>query len=85
MTDDARILDQVLGEADQIIRQRLREYNIEMPHLVVGVTQKSEVVLRSNVSTDCLRSFAEDLNKIADEHENGNCPTPRRWDGQRGA
>ena len=40
-----------------------------MPHLVVAVTPDGEVVLRSNVNPDVLRSFGEDLKNIADELE----------------
>ena len=40
-----------------------------MPHLVVAVTPDGEVVLRSNVSPNALRSFGEDLMNIADELE----------------
>ena len=45
-----------------------------MPHLVVAVTPDGEVVLRSNVSPDALRSFGEDLKNIADELQ--AAPTP---------
>ena len=34
---------------------------------LVAVTPDGEVVLRSNVSPDVLRSFGEDLKNIADE------------------
>ena len=44
-----------------------------MPHLVIAVTPDGEVVLRSNVSPDVLRSFGEDLKNIADELE-GDTP-----------
>ena len=40
-----------------------------MPHLIVAVTPDGEVVLRSNVNPDVLRSFGEDLKNIADELE----------------
>ena len=50
-------------------RQRLKEGGLEVPHLVVAVTPGGEVVLRSNVSPDVLRSFGEDLKNIADELE----------------
>ena len=38
-----------------------------MPHLVVAVTPDGEVVLRSNVSRDVLRSFGGDLKNNAEE------------------
>ena len=40
-----------------------------MPHLVIAVTPDGQVVLRSNVSADVLRSFGEDLKSVADELE----------------
>jgi hypothetical protein len=38
-----------------------------VPHLVIAVTPDSQVVLRSNVNPDVLRSFGEDLKNVADE------------------
>ena len=32
MKDPAQILEQALGEADEMIRRRLSEYSLEMPH-----------------------------------------------------
>ncbi|GEP57358.1 hypothetical protein [Reyranella soli] len=63
------ILENALSEADEILRRRLNEGGVEMPHLVIGVTPNGEVVLRSNVSPDVLRAFAQDLIRIADEVE----------------
>ena len=67
MSDPAKILAGVLGEADALIRRLLKERGIEFPHLVVAVTPDGEVVLRSNVSPDALWCFGEDLIKVADE------------------
>jgi hypothetical protein len=36
--DPAAILKQILGEADALIRQRLEEHLLAVPHLVVAVT-----------------------------------------------
>ncbi len=69
MTDDAKVLEEVLGEADEIIRRRLQERGLQVPHLVIGVTPDSRVVLRSNVSPDVLRSFGKDLIDVADQLE----------------
>lgn len=63
------ILNEVLDEADKLIRRRLEERGLQVPHLVVAVTPDSQVILRSNVSPDVLRSFGEDLKNIADELE----------------
>jgi hypothetical protein len=67
MQDTAAILEEILGEADALIRQRLKDRGLELPHLVIAVTPDGQVVLRSNVSADVLRSFGEDLKNVADE------------------
>ena len=69
MADVVRTLENVLAEADVLVRLRLKEIGLEVPHLVVAVTPDGEVVLRSNVSPDVLRSLGEDLKNIADELE----------------
>ena len=61
--DVAAILEEILNEADALIRQRLKEKGIDLPHLVIAVTPGGEVVLRSNVSANVLRSFGEDPKK----------------------
>jgi hypothetical protein len=65
--DAAAILEEILNEADALIRQRLKDRGLELPHLVIAVTPHGEVVLRSNVSADVLRSFGDDLKNVADE------------------
>lgn len=67
MTAHAALLEEILGEADALIRRRLKERALEIPHLVVAVTPDGQVVLRSNVSADVLRSFGQDLMNVADE------------------
>ena len=69
MADVVRTLENVLAEADVLVRLRLKEIGLEVPHLVVAVTPDGEVVLRSNVSPNVLRSLGEDLKNIADELE----------------
>ena len=49
MADVVRTLGEALAEADALIRLRLKEGNLNVPHLVVAVTPDGEVVLRSNV------------------------------------
>jgi hypothetical protein len=63
----AALLEEILGEADALIRRRLEERQLEVPPLVVAVTPDGQVVLRSNVSPDVVRSFGEDLINVADE------------------
>jgi len=52
MADVVRTLESVLAEADVLVRLRLKEIGLEVPHLVVAVTPDGEVVLRSNVSPE---------------------------------
>ena len=61
----AATLQTILGEADELIRRRLKEIGFEVPHVVVAVTPEGEVILRSNVSAEVLRSFGEDLIDLA--------------------
>ena len=69
MQDAAATLQEILREADALIRRRLEERGLEVPHLVIAMTLDGQVVLRSNVSPDVLRSFGEDLKNVADELE----------------
>lgn len=61
------IVEQILGDADALFRQRLRDRGFELPYLVIVVTPDGEAVLRGNVSADVLRSFGEALKDAADE------------------
>jgi hypothetical protein len=70
MSQDAvAILDEILSEADALIHERLKDRDLELPHLVIAVTPDGQIVLRSNVSADVLRSFGENLKNVADELE----------------
>jgi hypothetical protein len=63
----AVILEKILNEADALIRQRLKEKGIDLPHLVVGATPDDQIVVRTNGDADVVRSFGEDLKNVADE------------------
>jgi hypothetical protein len=65
MQNIAAILDEILNEADALIRQRLKEKGIDLPHLVVGATPDDQIVVRTNGDPDVVRSFGEDLKKVA--------------------
>lgn len=71
-------LEEILGEADALIRQRLEARGLGLPHLVVAVTPLGEVVLRSNVPPEVLRSFGKDLIDVADRLTGAPTPSPRR-------
>ena len=42
--DAAAILGEILSEADALIRLRLKEQGLELPHLVVGATPDNQIV-----------------------------------------
>jgi hypothetical protein len=65
--DHAAVLEQILGEADDLTRRRLKDNELQAPYVVLAVTPDGQVVLRSNVSPDVLRSFSENLKNVADE------------------
>lgn len=67
MQDPAIIIEEILGEADALIRRRLQERGLEVPHLVVAVTPDDQVVLRSNAPSEELPSFGKDLQDVVDE------------------
>ena len=67
--DAAAILGEILSEADALIRLRLKEQGLELPHLVVGATPDNQIVVRSNGDHEVMRSFGEDLKNVADELE----------------
>ena len=65
--DPSAALDAILSEADTLIRRRLKELALEVPHVVVAVTPGGQVILCANVSAGVLRCFGEDLQNVADE------------------
>ena len=67
MQNVAAILGEILSEADALIRLRLKEQGLDLPHLVVGATPDNQIVVRSNGDAEVMRSFGEDLMTIADE------------------
>lgn len=55
MADVVRTLENDLAEADVLVRLRLKEIGLEVPHMVVAVTPDGDVVPRSNVRPVVLR------------------------------
>ena len=65
--DPVAVIGKIVAEADALIRRRLEESRLRIPHLLVAVTPDGQVILRSNVSPDVLRSLGEDLKNVADD------------------
>ena len=54
--DAAAKLEQILTEADDLIRQRLEESGLEVMHVILAITQDGMGVVCTNVGPDLLRS-----------------------------
>jgi hypothetical protein len=67
MRDSGTIIEEILGEADALIRRRLQARGLEVSHLIVAMTPDDQVILRSNVLSEALPSFAKDLEDVVDE------------------
>lgn len=65
--NDRSEIEEVLGQADQLIRRMLKERGLEVSHLVMAVPADSEVILRTNVRPESLRSLGEELIEVAGE------------------
>ena len=57
MADIVRTLEKVLAEADVIVRLRLKEISLEVPHLIIAVTPDGQwCCAATSVRTPCGRS-----------------------------
>ena len=59
--DAAAKLEQILTEADDLIRRRLEESGLEVMHVTLAITRDGMGVVRTNVGPDLLRSMGEEL------------------------
>jgi hypothetical protein len=59
--DAAAKLEQILTEADDLIRRRLKESGLEVMHVTLAITENGFGVVRTNVGPELLRSMAEEL------------------------
>jgi hypothetical protein len=69
MADTAAVLEEILADAQELIRKRLEAVGLVVPYVLISVTPDERIVLCSNVSADVLRSFSDDLENAADEVE----------------
>jgi hypothetical protein len=54
-------LEQIMTEADALIRRRLKESRLEVMHVTLAITQDGFGVVRTNVEPELLRSMGEEL------------------------
>jgi hypothetical protein len=70
--DAADKLEQILTEADALIRQRLADSGLEVMHVTMAVTQDGISVVRTNVGTELLKSMGEELVDLSTQIEPPN-------------
>ena len=59
--DAAAELEQILTEADDLLRRRLEESGLEAMHVTLAITRDGMGVVRTNVGPNLLRSMGEEL------------------------
>jgi hypothetical protein len=62
-------LEQILTEADDLIRRRLEESGLEVMHVILAMTQDGMGVVRTNVGPNLLRSMGEELVDLSGQVE----------------
>ena len=75
--DAAAKLEQILIEADDLIRRRLTESGLEVMHVILAMTQDGMGVVRTNVGPELLRSMGEELVDVS-----GRIEPPRPGDAK---
>jgi hypothetical protein len=60
-------LEQILTEADALIRRRLKESGLEVMHVTLAITQDGMGVVRTNVGPELLQSMGEELVDLSAE------------------
>jgi len=75
--DAAAKFEQILTEADALIRRRLEESGLEAMHVILAMTQDGMGVVRTNVGPELLRSRREVLVAVS-----GRIEPPRPGDAK---
>jgi hypothetical protein len=75
--DAADRLEQILTEADALIRQRLADSGLEVMHVTMAITQDDISVVRTNVGPELLKSMGEELVGLSSQIE-----PPRRGEAK---
>ena len=65
-------LEQILTEADDLIRRRLEESGLEVMHIILAIAQDGMGVLRTNVGPELLRSMGEELVDLSGQMKRPN-------------
>ncbi len=67
--DAAAKLEQIMTEADDLIRRRLEESGLEVMHVILAITKDGMGVVRTNVGPELLRPMGEELVDVSGQME----------------
>ena len=67
--DPVRSIEKILGDADALIRRRLKAKGLVAHHVILAVPPDGLGIIRSNVAPGGLTEMAEMLQDIADQAE----------------
>jgi hypothetical protein len=67
--DPVRSIEKILGDADALIRRRLKTAGLEAQHVILAVRPDGLGIIRSNVAPGGLTEMAEMLKDIAGQAE----------------
>ena len=67
--DPVRSIEKILGDADVLIRRRLKAAGLEANHVILAVRPDGVGFVRSNVAPGGLTEMVEMLQEIADQAE----------------
>lgn len=67
--DPVRTIEKILGDADALIRRRLKAAGLEAQHVILAVRPDGLGIVRSNVALGGLTEMAEMLQDIAEQAE----------------
>jgi hypothetical protein len=70
-------LEQIMTEAGDLIRRRLKESGLEVMHVTLAITENGFGVVRTNVGPELLRSMGEELVDLSAQIE-----APKAGDAQ---
>src|SRR5882757_8874114 len=83
--DPVRAIEKILGEADALIRRRLKAQSTDAHHVILAVTPDATGIVRSNAPPGALTELADMLKDIADQAEAprpGTTPHTDQWSPQ---
>jgi len=67
--DPVRAIEEILGDADALIRRRLKALGLDAHYVLLAVTPDATGIIRGNAPLGALTALAEMLKDFADQAE----------------